>query len=63
MKSLILVLLILIGTAGLLYTRVDLGMSWDDISQALESRLASMAFLAVAIFGGAVAASWILRRE
>lgn len=63
MKALILVLLILLGTAGLLYVRVNLGMSWEQISQVFESRMATMAFLAVAIFGGAVAVSWITRRK
>lgn len=36
MKTLILFMMIMAGTAALLFFRVNMGMSWDDISQALK---------------------------
>ncbi|MES2877503.1 MAG: hypothetical protein V4713_03705 [Pseudomonadota bacterium] len=36
MKMLILFLTIVAGTAALLFFRINMGMSWDDMSQVLK---------------------------
>lgn len=36
MKTLLLLVFVAIGVAGILYFRVNLGMNWDEMSQALR---------------------------
>lgn len=42
MKTLFLYLLIALGVAGILYCRVNLGMSWGDMSTTLKNLLPRM---------------------
>lgn len=54
MKTLILYLMIAFGVAGVLYCRVNLSMSWDDMSAAIESILPRVLVMGVVVAGMAV---------
>lgn len=55
MRTLILLPMIAAGTCAMLYFRVNLGMSWDQMSAAIEGRLPRMLVIAVVV--GALAAT------
>lgn len=55
MRTLILLLMIAAGTGAMLYCRVNLGMSWDQMSASIEGLLPRMLVIAVVV--GALAAT------
>ncbi len=61
MKTLFLVLMIALGVAGVLYCRVNLGMSWSDMSGAIESLIPRGAALVVVLLGAVVTLGYISR--
>lgn len=51
MKILGLFLMIALGTAALLYCRVDLGMNWSDMSSAIDGTIPKLLIVGVALLG------------
>lgn len=61
MRTLILLLMIAAGTGVLLYCRVDLGMSWDDISASLSGLVPRILAIAVVLAGLAATITYMAR--
>lgn len=51
MKTLLLLVFAVIGVAGILYFRVNVGMSWDEMSQALKSEVIPRLVMLLVVFG------------
>lgn len=62
MKTLILLIMIAVGVAGILYCRVNLGMSWDDMSKSISGLLPRMLSL-LAVFGAFAATLLYMNRD
>jgi uncharacterized membrane protein YidH (DUF202 family) len=54
MKTLILLFLVAVGVAVILYFRVNVGMSWDEMSQALKDNILPRLGVALVVFGAFV---------
>lgn len=61
MRTLILLMMIAAGTGALLYCRVNLGMSWDDMSAAIDSLLPRALAIAVLVAGLAATIMYMTR--
>lgn len=61
MKTLILFLMIALGVAGVLYCRVNLNMSWNDMSAAIEGFLPRALTIGIVLVGMAGTAIYIAR--
>lgn len=55
MRTFLLLMMMALGAAALLYCRVNLGLSWDDMSTSIEGLLGKVWSLAVML--GALAAT------
>lgn len=51
MKTLILFLMIALGVAGILFCRVNLDMSWDDMSAGIETLLPRVLAIGIVVVG------------
>lgn len=62
MRTLILLLMIVAGTAAILYFRVNQGMSWDDMRAAIEEFLPKIWVVAVLVAGLAATLAYTARK-
>lgn len=62
MKELVLFLLIIGGVVGILHARVDLGMSWDEMSAGLQP-IVQYLILAIVMAGLAIAGLLYLKHR
>lgn len=51
MKTLILLLMVAAGVAGILYFRVNVGMSWDEMSQVMKGDVIPRLLMLVVVVG------------
>lgn len=64
MKTLVLLVMMAIGVATILYFRVNVGMSWDEMSQASEGDVLRLLVIALVIVGGlAVTVAFMSKRD
>lgn len=61
MRTMILLLMIAVGTVALLYCRVNLGMSWDNMSAGIEGLLLRALAIAVLVAGLAATIMYMAR--
>lgn len=54
MKTLLLLVLVAIGVAVILYFRINVGMSWDEMSQALEKNIIPRLLMLLVVLGAFV---------
>lgn len=63
MRTLILLLMIAAGTGAMLYFRVNLEMSWDDMRAAIEAFLPRVWVIGVLVAGMAATLVHMARKE
>lgn len=63
MRTLILLLMIVVGTGAMLYCRVNLGMSWEQMTAAIEGLLPRMLAISAVVAGLAATLGYIARRD
>ncbi len=61
MKTLIVFLMIALGVGAVLYCRVNLGMSWDDMSAAIEDLIPRALAIAVVLLGAVATMVYVAR--
>lgn len=61
MKTLFLYLMIALGVAGILYCRVNLGMSWNDMNAAIENIIPRALSIGVVLLGAAATLIYVSR--